>query len=226
MGSKTESTHIKLESMHIKTESTHIKLVFSSQIPVIYWRFILSITIFQYLYAIKSDSTLGIKQLMHLFSAFTHLAKNNMTIPTIDATLTQQDIDEVVAELKNIRDRLSFLIGLSVQERRQIPKMGRKSQSFAVRALDMAAQHNDVMPRHLNIEEARRDLALYESLNPILQAVSHLRELLEDTQMLAGSEAYAAARLAYNAAKVSGKNLGLDDIIDDLSQQFRRARKV
>ncbi|HEY9620709.1 MAG TPA: hypothetical protein V6C78_10085 [Crinalium sp.] len=149
-----------------------------------------------------------------------------MTTPTIDATLTQQEIDEIVAALKTIRDRLPFLIGLSAQERRQIPKMGRKSQTFAVRALDMATQHNDVMPRHLNVEEARRDLALFESLNPILQAVSHLRELLEDTQILAGSEAYAAARLAYNSAKVSGKNLGLDDIIDDLSQQFRRARKV
>jgi hypothetical protein len=43
--------------------------------------------------------------------------------------------------------------------------------------------------------------------------------------MLAGSEAYAAARLAYNSAKVSGKNLGLDDIVEDLSQQFRRTRK-
>jgi hypothetical protein len=82
------------------------------------------------------------------------------------------------------------------------------------------------MPRHLNIEKARRDLALFEAISPILQAVNHLRELLEDTQMIAGSEAYAAARLAYNSAKVSGKNLGLDDVMEDLSQQFRRTRKV
>ncbi|NEQ29338.1 MAG: hypothetical protein F6K28_62535, partial [Microcoleus sp. SIO2G3] len=128
--------------------------------------------------------------------------------------------------LKVIREQLPFLVGLSTQERRQLSKMGRKAQTFAVRSLDMAVQHNDVMPRHLNIEEARRDIALFEALNPILQAVSQLRELIEDTQMLAGSEAYAAARLAYNAAKVSGKNLGLDDILEDLSQQFRRTRKV
>lgn len=144
----------------------------------------------------------------------------------IDATLTQEEIDTIVTALKTIRDQLPFLIGLSMQERRQITKMGRKGQTFAVRALDMAAQHNDVMPRHLNIAEARRDLALFEALNPILQAVNHLRELLEDTQMVAGSEAYAAARLAYKSAKVSGKNLGLDEIIDDLSQQFRRTRKA
>lgn len=145
---------------------------------------------------------------------------------TVDAVLTQQEIDDIVTALKTIRDQLPFLVGLSTQERRQIPKMGRKAQTFSVRALDMAMQHNEVMPRHLNVEEARRDVALFEALNPILQAVNHLRELIEDTQMLAGSEAYAAARLAYNSAKVSGKNLGLDDIMEDLSQQFRRVRKA
>lgn len=149
-----------------------------------------------------------------------------MTIRSIDATLTQQEIDTIITALKTIREQMPFLIGLSVQERRQIPKMGRKAQTFAVRALDMAVQHNEVMPRHLNIEEARRDIALFEALSPILQAVNHLRELLGDTQMLAGSEAYAAARLAYNSAKLSGKNLGLDEVMEDLAQQFRHARKV
>jgi hypothetical protein len=149
-----------------------------------------------------------------------------MTIRTIDATLTQQEIEDIITALKAIREQLPFLVGLSTPERRQLAKMGRKAQTFAVRSIDMAVQYNEVMPRHLNVEAARRDIALFEALNPILQAVSHLRELLEDTQMLAGSEAYAAARLAYNAAKVSGKNQGLDDILEELSQQFRRPRKV
>ena len=149
-----------------------------------------------------------------------------MTIQTVDATLTPQEIDTILSTLKTIQDQLPFLKGLSVQERRKLATMGRKSQTFTVRALDMATQHSDIMPRHLNIEEARRDLALFEALNPILQSVNHLRELLEDTQAIAGSEAYAAARLAYNSAKVSGKNQGLDDILDDLSQQFRRTRRT
>lgn len=148
-----------------------------------------------------------------------------MPTPPIDATITPEQVEQILAVLKTVQKQLPFLVGLSAQERRQLVKMGRKSQTFAARALDMAVQHSDIMPRHLNVEEARRDLALFEALNPILQAVSHLRELIEDTQMLAGSEAYATARLAYNSAKVSGKNLGLDDIVEDLSQQFRRTRK-
>jgi hypothetical protein len=149
-----------------------------------------------------------------------------MGIETIDATVTQQQVDNIVTAVKTIQEQLPFLIGLSAQKRRELPKMGRKAQTFTVQALDMAVQHSELMPRNLKIEEARRDIALFEALNPILQAVSQLHELLEDTQMVVGSEAYAAARLAYNSAKVSGKNQGLDDILEDLSRQFRRTRKA
>jgi hypothetical protein len=151
---------------------------------------------------------------------------DQMNTQTITATLANEEVETIVAGIKAIREQLPFLVGLTPQERRQTAKLGRKAQTFTVRALDMAVQHYDVMPRHLDVEEARRDLALYEALNPILQALNHLRELLEDTQMLAGSEAYAAARLAYNSAKLSGKNMGLDEVVEDLSYQFRRSRKA
>ncbi|PSN20631.1 hypothetical protein C7271_01270 [filamentous cyanobacterium CCP5] len=148
-----------------------------------------------------------------------------MNTQTVNTTLSAQEALEIVNQLKLIREQLPFLVGLTPQERRQLPKMGRKSQTFTTRALDMAVQHVDMMPRHLDVEEARRDLALFEALNPILQAVNHLKELLEDTQMVAGSEAYAAARLAYNSAKVTGKNRGIDDVLEELSQQFRKSRR-
>jgi hypothetical protein len=90
----------------------------------------------------------------------------------------------------------------------------------------MAAKHGDLMPRYFNIEEARRDLELFETLNPVLQSLNQLKELVEDTQMVVGSEAYAAARLAYNTAKASGKNRGLDEVVSDLAQQFRKTRKI
>ena len=122
---------------------------------------------------------------------------------------------------------MPFLVGLTPDDRRKLPKLGRKSQTFVVQALDMAANHSELMPRCLNVEEARRDVQLFEALNPILQNLSRLRELVEDTQMVAGSEAYAAARLAYNSAKTSGKNMGLDEVVSDLSRQFsRKSRKA
>lgn len=149
-----------------------------------------------------------------------------MTISKIDVDLSAADIEEVLASLEAIHKKLSFLIGLTPNERRQIAKLGRKSQTFVAKALDVATQHSNLMPGCLNIEEARRDLLLFESLNPVLQSISQLKELIEDTQMLAGSEAYAAARVAYSSIKTVGKSRGLDDVVQDLAQQFRRPRRA
>lgn len=149
-----------------------------------------------------------------------------MTIRTIDATLSSTDVEEVLTALETVRQKLSFLGGLTPTERRQLAKLGLKSQTFVIKALDAATQYSNLMPRCLNIEEARRDLALFEALNPILQSLSQLRELVEDTQMVAGSEAYAAARVAYSSIKTVGKSVGLDEVKDDLAQRFRKTRKV
>ena len=112
-----------------------------------------------------------------------------MTIRTIDTTLSTAEVEAVLAALDAIRQQLSFLVGLTPTERRQLAKLGRKSQTFVVKALDVATQHSSLMPRCLDVEEARRDLDLFEALNPILQSLNQLRELVEDTQMVAGSEA-------------------------------------
>ncbi len=150
-----------------------------------------------------------------------------MTIRPIDAILSEQDIEEVMAALDTVRQKLPFLVGLTPEDRRKLPKLGRKSQTFVMQALDMAENHSELMPRFLDVKEARRDVQLFEALNPVLQSLSRLRELVEDTQMVAGSEAYAAARLAYNSAKTSGKNMGLDEVVNDLSRQFsRKPRKA
>ena len=149
-----------------------------------------------------------------------------MTIRPIDSTLSAAEVEDVLATLDTIRQKLSFLVGLTPTERRQLAKLGRKSQTFVVKALDVASQHSSLMPRCLNVEEARRDLDLFEALNPVLQSLNQLRELVEDTQMVAGSEAYASARVAYSSLKTVGKSMGLDEVVEDLSQQFRKTRKA
>jgi len=59
-----------------------------------------------------------------------------------------------------------------------------------------------------------------------LQALNQLQELLDDTVMVVGSEAYAAALVTYRYAKDSGLGDGLDGIVDDMGRRFaRKTRK-
>ena len=126
----------------------------------------------------------------------------------VDTDFTDKDLKVVMDALETIREKLPFLVGLSTEERRRLSKLGRKSQTFAHQALDMAARHPELMPGCLNLEGAHRDMNLFVSLNPVLQALSELQRLVKDTQTVAGSEAYAAARVAYASAKNMGKGLG------------------
>ncbi len=150
-------------------------------------------------------------------------------VQPLDAVLSESDIQEILEAIATIREKLPFLIGLTTDERRSLVKLGRKSQTFVEKALTIATEHSDLMPRSLSNESvaaAQRDMDLFDALHPILQTISQLRELVEDTQMVAGSEAYATARIAYKSAKTNGKGMGLDDVLNDLSRQFQRTRKT
>ena len=72
------------------------------------------------------------------------------------------------------------------------------------------------------VEEFRADVELVESLYPVHHAIEALSEKIDDTYFAAGSEAYAAALLVYQYAKLQNVATGaLDDTLDDLGRRLR-----
>lgn len=144
----------------------------------------------------------------------------------VDATFSSEDAQAVMNAIQIIREKLHFAVGLSSRERKMMSKIGRKSQTFTEQALDMATHHPELIPSGIDLKGANRDRELFMALNPIVQALSEVYHLAEDTQMVAGSEAYAAARFAYKSAKTLGVSMGLDDVIEELSRRFQRSRST
>jgi len=145
----------------------------------------------------------------------------------ISATLTQTDRDAALAAIATLKEKLPFLIDLTTEERRSLPKMGDKSRAFVGKALEVARQNPDFLPRSFDLDEMKRDVDLFESMYPIFLALTQLQELVDDTVVAVGSDAYAAALLIYNFAKASGKGAGLDAVADEMSKRFaRKSRKV
>jgi CRISPR/Cas system CMR subunit Cmr4 (Cas7 group RAMP superfamily) len=142
----------------------------------------------------------------------------------VDATFSDKDLQEIMNALALVSQKLNFAVGLSSEERQGIAKIGRKSQTFTEGALDMAEAHPELMPAGVSIPGARQDMNLFVSLNPVVQKLGELYHLAKDTQTVAGSEAFAAARVAYNSAKTFGAGMGLDDVIKDLSLRFKKAK--
>lgn len=148
-----------------------------------------------------------------------------MGINQISATLTQADRDAALAAISTVKENLSFLIDLTVEERKALPKMGDKSRAFVLKALEVATQNPDFLPRSFDLEEMRKDVQLFEAMYAIVVAVTQLHELLNDTHMTVGSEAYSAALQVYNYAKASGHGAGLEAVVDELGQRFARKTK-
>jgi hypothetical protein len=143
----------------------------------------------------------------------------------IDATLSNTDKQTVLDAIQTIRTKLSFLASLSAEARQSLPKMGDKSRAFVTQALAVAEQNDAFLPRSFDVAEMRKDVDLIEAIYPILVAVTQLKELLEDTYKLAGSDAYSAALVIYNSAKANGQGEALEALLDTLGQRFARKSK-
>jgi len=140
----------------------------------------------------------------------------------VSAVLTPADVDAVMAAIATIRQKLPFLIDLTPEERHDLPKMGDKSRAFVSAALTFAQQNVDILPRFFDVEEMNKDVSLFAALQPIYAALTQLYELLDDTTLTVGSEAYTAALLVYHSAQGTNKGAGLDELLDAMGQRFAR----
>jgi hypothetical protein len=145
-----------------------------------------------------------------------------MSTNRISATLSAADRDAVLAAIATIKQKLPFLIDLSPEERKTLPRMGDKSRAFVSKAAEVATQNSDFLPRSFDVEELRRDAELFEALQPIALALTQVQELLDDTLVEVGAEAYTAALVVYNYARNNGQGQALDAVADELSRRFAR----
>ncbi len=114
------------------------------------------------------------------------------------------------------------LVNLTPEESKELPKMGDKSYAFVTKALEYLKVPGTPMPPYVNVAEMEVDLKGYDTIRQILQSVMPTIDMLQDTMLLSGSEAYVAALAYYNYIKGAAKAgvPGAQTIYDDLSARF------
>jgi hypothetical protein len=145
-----------------------------------------------------------------------------MQVNRISAQLGEVERQAVFAAIETIRQKLPFLIDLTIEERRALPRFGEKSRGFVEQALQVAEQNPGILPITFDVGEMRNDVELLSALSSVLIAVSQLNELVDDTVMAVGSDAYAAGLLVYQFARAAGKGSALDSALEGLAQRFAR----
>ena len=144
--------------------------------------------------------------------------KINFSIPAETVTLVNESLATISTALK------PYLIALSADERRELPKMSDKTQPFVDKALDYLSRAPEFAPPYMDVDGMRNDMTVHNQLMPLLRQVRMLSDNLDDTTMEAGAESYMAALMYYNSVKMAAKMdiPGAKSIYDDLSKRFEK----
>jgi hypothetical protein len=152
-------------------------------------------------------------------------SKQTMSTNHVSATLSDADKTAALAAVETAKTKLPFLVDLSPDERHALPKMGDRSVAFVNAALTLVQQNPSVVPGAFNVAEFQKDVALLNGLGEVAAVVAQFNELVEDTMLAVGTDAYTAALIVYQSAKMAGKGQGLDALLDSMGQRFARKSK-
>lgn len=143
----------------------------------------------------------------------------------ISIEIPQAVIDTVMGRLKECKHDLApYLQGLTAEERLSLFKMGDKTVAIVQKTKSYMDTNPEFVPAYLNKPEFAKDEAVTSQLSPLSNLAAQLAADIEDTVMLASSEALQSALLYYGQVK-EAHSKGVPTakpIYDDLSQRFKR----
>lgn len=147
---------------------------------------------------------------------------SNLTNNRLNITATPAQIASVKAAAQTILTNLPFLIGLTTDERTVLPAIDVNNKVFTEDAIMAGVNNIAMLPPYISVPNMQNDMTLFGQLDELIVLMKQILEKLEDTQLLAGSEAYTAALMLYKlfgSAADSGI-AGADSIVAQLRERF------
>lgn len=145
-----------------------------------------------------------------------------MPYQPITATVPDADVATIKAAIATIQQKLPFLISLTDQERKSLPKAGSNSLSFVEHAQTAAQNNPTILPGSFDATGFGSHVDLFAVLTDVNTSIAQLASEVDDTRMAAGSEAMKDARKVYDYVKAAVKATpGLKPVADQLAERFQ-----
>ena len=145
----------------------------------------------------------------------------------INSIIPEEVVAQATTDLNNaVNLLLPYLIALSPEERRTIPKMSDKTAPFVDKCLDYSGSAPQFAPVYMDKDALAADLKVNSQLTPLFRIVKGLYDGLDDTIMESGAEGYVMALSYYNSVKQAAKMdvPGAKSIYEDLRKRFEKAK--
>ncbi|MCD9856306.1 hypothetical protein LUD75_16400 [Epilithonimonas sp. JDS] len=147
---------------------------------------------------------------------------SNLTNNRLNITATPAQITAVKTAYQTILTNLSFLLGLTTEERSSLPAIDVNNKTFTEDAISAGVNNAALLPAYVSPTAMQTDLTLFSQLDELIALHNQLGEKLQDTQLLAGSEAYVGALTLYKlfASAAEAGVAGSDAVYNQLKQRF------
>ncbi len=129
-----------------------------------------------------------------------------MAYPNLISTqISEENMKEIMIAIEKIDSLLPDLVTLSSEKVASLPKVSSSTIEFVYETLELVDKFPGLIPDDIELPEIRKDAELINSINTILKPLKKLVRKLEDSAVLAGSEAYVPSMAIYNAVKTVKK---------------------
>jgi hypothetical protein len=108
---------------------------------------------------------------------------------------------------------------------RRVPKLGFKSDAFTRDALMLAAQHEELLPRGLDIQQLEAQMELRDALKSRALQMKRMARKMEMIVQLLGSDVFSGALAAYKSMKANHRGT-MNEQLRELGQIFRNRKKA
>ena len=140
----------------------------------------------------------------------------------VSAVLGDAEIAELRTQIAALRARLPFLVNLSPQDRKELPKLGDKTVGFDEKCQTYMESNPEFLPGFVDTAELDRDRALRSQMLRIAPDLLLLAEQIEDTLTVLGSEIVMVDFAYYQGVREAARRglPGAQLIYDDLRARF------
>ena len=143
----------------------------------------------------------------------------------ISLTIAPERLKSIDTTLTALESLFDDFIELSVAQRRELLKLGPKSEVFCRETLSVMERSPGALPVDFDMDAVREDREALDQVRPILSRLRMLVTLAEDTEMALGSDLYKAALEGYRFARASGAGALLDELKAQANPRFKSNRK-
>jgi len=148
--------------------------------------------------------------------------------PYLGAEVTPEVLSGIETKVDEMRQLMSFAVGLTPTDRRRYQALGRQRVQFVKLTLDNLQQNPGLVPPFLDGAEIQQNYLLYQRLLNIQESFGQLTQMLSDTVHSTGALATSNALDVYSTVKraAKGSTPGAKALHERLKNSLKPAKRL